>query len=113
MVWATRPDAVYGLVGLMDRAGRDLKGVRAPTLYLYGAHDQIIPKEPTFKAARGLKPGDRSAFYPNGWHLLLRDYQAETVWRDVASFVRDPTAPLPSGTDPLIADAAISSQRTN
>jgi hypothetical protein len=28
---------------------------------------------------------------------LLVDKQAETVWRDVESYLRDPVAPLPSG----------------
>jgi alpha-beta hydrolase superfamily lysophospholipase len=101
MLWGTRPDAVYGLVSLMDRASRGVRNVRAPVLYLYGAHDQIIPKPPTLQAAQGLKPTDRSALYADGWHLLLRDYQAETVWRDVASFVRDPAHSLPSGAPSL------------
>ncbi len=25
--------------------------------------------------------------YPQGWHLLFRDLQAERVWRDVADWV--------------------------
>jgi alpha-beta hydrolase superfamily lysophospholipase len=106
MIWGTRPDTVYGLVSLMDRAERSVARVRVPTLYMYGAHDQIIPKKPSVQAAGQLKAGDRSAWYPKGWHLLLRDYQAETVWRDVAGFIRDPAAPLPSGAAPIRRRAA-------
>ncbi|NEX93338.1 alpha/beta hydrolase [Caulobacter sp. 17J65-9] len=97
MIWGTRPDAVYGLMNLMEQARSSLRYVRAPVAYLYGEHDEIIPHQPTFQAAHQLKPTDRSAYYANGWHVLLRDYQAETVWRDVVGFLRDPAAPLLSG----------------
>ena len=100
MVWATRPDAVYGLVNLMDLASRDIARLKVPTAYLYGAHDQIIPKNAAFAAAARLTMGP-TAYYRNGWHILLRDYEAEMVWRDVESFIRDPSKPLPSGVGPI------------
>jgi acylglycerol lipase len=96
MVWGARSDTLYGLVSTMQHAWRHAGDVKGPVLYLYGDHDQIIPKPATYQAARRLKPTDRSAFYAQGWHLLLVDRQAPTVWRDVAAFVRDPAAPLPS-----------------
>jgi hypothetical protein len=34
--------------------------------------------------------------------MLLRDLQAETVWKDIAAFLRDPAGPFPSGASPLI-----------
>jgi hypothetical protein len=37
----------------------------------------------------------------NGWHLLLRDYQAAWVWADVEGFIRDPKAQPPSGSPPI------------
>jgi alpha-beta hydrolase superfamily lysophospholipase len=101
MVWGTRPDTVYGLVSLMDGAGKDLARVRVPVLYAYGAHDELIPAAPSIRAAAKLKPGDRSAYYPDGWHILLRDWQAERVWADVTAFARDPKAALPSGVGPI------------
>jgi hypothetical protein len=45
----------------------------------------------------GARPGLRTAFYPEGWHILNRDLQAETVYRDVATWLRDAEGPLPSG----------------
>jgi alpha-beta hydrolase superfamily lysophospholipase len=101
MIFDTRIDAVYGLVDLMQEADERLAEVRAPVLYLYGAHDEIIPKEAALHAARGLKPSDRSAYYPNGWHLLTRDLQGPKVWADIEAFVSNPEAPLPSGAAPL------------
>ncbi|PLR23281.1 lysophospholipase [Caulobacter zeae] len=101
MIWGARSDTLYGLVGLMERAWASLGKVRVPVAYFYGARDEIIPEEPTKQAARRLKPDDRSAFYANGYHLLLVDKQAEVVWRDAAAFLKDPQADLPSGAPPI------------
>jgi acylglycerol lipase len=101
MSWGARSDALYGLVDTMEHAWREIGAVKAPTLYLLGAHDQIIPLAPARQAAHRLRAGDRTAFYAQGWHLLLRDKQAHNVWEDVAAFIRDPTAPLPSGAPPI------------
>ena len=101
ILWGARSDALYGLVDTMQHAWAEIGDVRAPTLYLLGAHDQIIPRKPALQAASRLPAGDRSAYYANGWHLLLRDRQAKTVWADVAAFLRDPKAPLPSAAPPI------------
>jgi alpha-beta hydrolase superfamily lysophospholipase len=97
MIWGARTDALYGLVTTMQRAQDDVGRLRAPTLYLYGAHDEIIPRAAAFKAVRKLPSGARTAFYRDGWHLLMRDRQGPVVWRDVLAFIRDPATPLPSG----------------
>lgn len=101
MEWGARSDALYGLVKLMDRAAAAAGAARVPTLYLYGAHDEIIPKKAAFRAALRLQPPNRTAYYPDGWHLLTRDYQGPIVWSDVLAFIRDPQAPLSPVTEPL------------
>lgn len=101
MIWGARPDAIYGLVNMMQDASDDLGKVRAPVIYMSGGHDQIITAKPTHAAARHLPPHGRTAFYPDGWHLLLIDRQAPRVWADVLAFIRDPAAPLPSGAPPI------------
>jgi acylglycerol lipase len=103
MIWGARNDAIFGLVQLMERAWALTGRLKVPTAYLYGANDQIIPPGPSFEAASRLKAADRTAFYAKGWHLLLRDLQAEHVWRDAGAFIRDPSAPLPSGAPPIPA----------
>src|SRR4051812_33439644 len=75
MIWGARSDTLYGLVGLMDRAADSIAQIRTPFLYLYGAHDQIIPKKAAERAAGQLPPSGRSAYYARGYHLLLRDRQ--------------------------------------
>jgi alpha-beta hydrolase superfamily lysophospholipase len=97
MIWGARVDALYGLVSTMQNAWRETGNIRAPTLFMYGAHDEIIPKRAAFEAAARLPSGNRTAYYADGWHLLLRDLHAAKVWADVAAFIRDPAAPLPSG----------------
>ncbi|HEY2660598.1 MAG TPA: alpha/beta fold hydrolase [Caulobacteraceae bacterium] len=101
MIWGARTDTLYGLVDLMQIASREAGATRTPALYLAGAHDQIIPLPAHYKAARRLTASDRSALYPNGWHLLLVDHQAEIVWRDMEAYIRDPAAPIPSQTPPI------------
>ena len=95
----TRFDVLYGLVDLMESASAGLGEVRAPTLLMYGAHDSLVPKASMRLALQraGGRPGLRTAFYPDGWHILNRDLQAEAVYRDVEGWLRDPAAALPSG----------------
>jgi len=101
MIFRTRADTIYGLVSLMQQARDDLGRVRVPVLYQYGAHDQIIPKDAAFYAARHLKPTDHSAYYPNGYHLLTRDLGRQVVLDDIIAFIRNPSAPAPSGVPPI------------
>ncbi len=101
MIWGARSDTLLGLVTTMQRGQDGLAGLRAPTLYLYGAHDPIIPRGAVRRAVRGLPPTARTAWYANGWHLLMRDREGPMVWNDVLSFIRDPAAPLPSGAPPI------------
>jgi alpha-beta hydrolase superfamily lysophospholipase len=97
MIWGARTDTLYGLVDLMQTAWEDTGKIQVSTAYLCGAKDQIIPLAPSFQAAARLRPADRTAFYTDGYHLLLRDLQREKVIADVAAFIRDPSAPWPSG----------------
>lgn len=101
MIWGARSDTLYGLVKLMDRAADAVGDDELPTLYLYGANDDIIPKNAAFKAVKGLKPSDRSAYYAAGHHLLTRDKQRAVVIGDILAFIRDSEAPLPSGAPPI------------
>lgn len=99
----TRIDALYGLVDLMDSGLAAAPRFTAPALLLYGANDQIVPAAPTRRLWRALparaEVRQRLALYPEGWHMLLRDLQARTVWEDVLAWIEDPAAPLPSGAE--------------
>ena len=113
MVWGARSDALYGLVDTMDQAWRDVGNLHGPTFYLYGARDQIIPRNAADTAVARLPHGDRSACYVKGHHLLMRDEHALSVWRDVETFIRDPSAELPSGAPPLPCPKATHGLVTN
>ncbi len=101
---STRFDALYGLVDLMERASVRLGDVRAPTLLLYGGHDNVIQKDPMRRALEraGARPNLRTGFYPDGWHILNRDLQAGTVYADVEAWLRDASAPLQSGAGEVL-----------
>ena len=99
----TRVDTIYGLTNLMDQALASAGRITAPLLLLYGEHDEVIPKDPTSQAWNRLPAQvderQRLAFYEDGWHMLLRDLEAEVVMDDVLAWIADPRAPLPSGAD--------------
>lgn len=96
----TRFDSLYGLVTLMDEA-YDAAGSLGdvPILYLYGAHDQLVPKHPTATVISRIGGRARVAYYPEGWHMLLHDKQWETVYRDIAAWISNPRGRLPSDSE--------------
>ena len=95
----TRIDSLYGLVNLMDEAFDSAPGIAVPTLVLYGDNDELVPKKPTYEMLARLKSGYRVALYDTGYHMLLRDLDAEPVLADIAAWIIDPEAPLPSGRE--------------
>jgi alpha-beta hydrolase superfamily lysophospholipase len=106
----TRIDAIYGLVDLMDAALASAPKLDVPLLYLYGERDEIVPKTPTELMIDHLpltaRAEQRIAWYPNGYHMLLRDLGGAVVTADIASWIAARDAPLPSGAD-LYADGIL------
>lgn len=98
-IHATRVDAIKGLVDLMDQALAAAPRFRAHALFLYGGHDELVPSRATAATWEALPPGPVRAFYPSGYHLLLRDKDREVPIRDILAWIRNPAAPLPSGAD--------------
>ncbi|MGO1119691.1 lysophospholipase [Rhodovibrionaceae bacterium A322] len=98
---SSRIDRLAGLTDLMDAALDSAGQQKTPLLMLYGQKDEVIPATPSqlFWAGLPNKDHQRLALYPEGWHLLLRDLQAERVSRDILAWLDDPTAPLPSGQE--------------
>lgn len=84
-----RVDQVYGLVNLMDEARNAPAKLSAspPILFLYGAKDQIIPAEPTTAVVSALGARAEVHHYPDGYHMLLRDLDAQIVWKDVSNWI--------------------------
>jgi alpha-beta hydrolase superfamily lysophospholipase len=93
----TRIDAMWGLVNLMDSALHGSARISAPTLILFGARDQVIAAGPVAEMVSRLSGDIPVAVYENGWHMLLRDLQADIVLTDIAAWITDPDAGLPSG----------------
>ncbi len=82
----SRTDAIYGLVGMMDDGLAGAGGLDVPALILYGEHDDLVPPHATQAMLERLEAEYRYVHYPDGWHMLLRDLQGETVWRDIAAW---------------------------
>jgi len=89
----TRFDTLRGLVDLMDDAQLAAPRFRAPGLFLYGAHDELVPAQATRAMWQRLPEGAVRAYYPDGYHLLPRDLGRDAVLRDVALWITDRVAP--------------------
>lgn len=97
---SARVDALWGVVDLMDAAYAGAPRLRVPVLLLYGERDKIVPRQPIEAVARRLPAGQtRVAIYERGYHLLFRDLQGDVVQRDVAAWIANRGAPLPSRAD--------------
>jgi alpha-beta hydrolase superfamily lysophospholipase len=94
-----RVDLLHGVVGLMDAALAALPACcrnpegPAPTLFLAGANDAVVPIG-IQRRALGSAGATRLALYEDGWHLLLRDRIRERVAADILAFMADPARPL-------------------
>jgi alpha-beta hydrolase superfamily lysophospholipase len=96
---ATRFDTIRGLVNLMDAAQAAAAGMHVPALLLYGGHDNLVPPDAMRATWRRLPPSARCAFYPAGYHLLLRDLERAVPIGDIIAWLQNGAAPLPSGAD--------------
>lgn len=81
----TRIDALYGLTNLMDAALLAAKEMPVKSLVLYGEQDQVIPKPPTCNMLFNMQSSTQEItfkHYPQGYHMLSRDLQAQDVFED-------------------------------
>ncbi|WP_171034088.1 alpha/beta fold hydrolase [Lichenicoccus roseus] len=95
----SRTTALRGLVQLMTQAAGDASSVRGRVLIAYGAHDDLVPAAAMAATWRRLPALVRRAYYPRGYHLLMRDMGRASVIGDVVSWIQDPDRALPSGAD--------------
>jgi acylglycerol lipase len=106
-----------GLVDLMDDAQQAARALPLPAFFAFGDRDEIVPSGPTCLLLSRLParpPADwRVAFYPEGYHMLLRDLASAVVLRDIAAWVADRTAGLPSGLEVLKGDGAERERQLN
>jgi len=108
----TRVDTAYGLVQLMSTAFDAAAKLDKPRwLVMFGEREAILSRGAVNKALPRfpeLAPDQgRLAIYRRGYHLLLRDFGQYEVFDDIAAWIRDPKAPLPSGADKYAAKGTI------
>lgn len=106
-----------GLVDLMDGAQDAAPRLTVPTLMLFGDRDEVVPPRPTCLLLSRLAPRPpgawRAAFYPEGYHMLLRDLDGELVMSDIQAWIAQRTAPLPSGNEVLTAEGETRERQLN
>jgi alpha-beta hydrolase superfamily lysophospholipase len=102
-----RVDQIYGLVNLMDRARRAPQHLISPPpiLYLYGAHDQIIPRKSAEDTIAALGRRASVVEFPQGYHMLLRDLDRKLVWRTILKWVDAHLSRIPAMLSTRISSA--------
>lgn len=91
---AVRFDTLRGLTDLMDESLAAAPVTTQPVLLLYGCRDTIMPREPVdlFWSQLPRTGRQQRRDYPQGWHLLLRDLEAERVYQDILDFMAQGSA---------------------
>lgn len=87
VLFETRVDALLGLVNLMQDAYDAMAHAPPHTLVLLGGKDEIIPPPVAESGIARLPENSQVIRYPEGYHLLLSDLQAEQVWADILAFL--------------------------
>jgi alpha-beta hydrolase superfamily lysophospholipase len=97
----TRFDSIHGLVTVMDDALEAAPRLPIPALLLYGKTEDLVPRNGREVLIDSLPAGGdwRLAEYAMGYHMLLRDLNAEIVLTDIVAWSADPGAALPSGEE--------------
>ncbi len=95
--------ALGGLATLMDHAAAAAPALHGRVLILDGARDQIVPPAATAATWARLPASARRAYYPDGYHMLLRDRDRALPVADILAWLRRPDAWLPSGADAAAA----------
>ena len=85
----TRIDTIYGLQNMMDAGYEKAEELSLPTLVLYGDNDEIIPRQPVLDAYQKLPGPKQLILYEKGYHMLMRDLQAEKVLQDIVDWVNE------------------------
>ena len=104
VIKATRIDALYGLTNLMDEALAAAPKMDARALILYGREEQLIPESARKSLLARLPQNGRWRYteYDSGFHMLLRDLNADLVLRDIAAWA---VAPYAQAYTPVTARA--------
>jgi alpha-beta hydrolase superfamily lysophospholipase len=94
----TRIDVLYGLSNLMDKAYDSAEQLTGRLLLLYGEKDEIIPRQPVLSFYQRLpmqsQVQQQMIIYEEGYHMLLRDLQAEVVLDDIVEWLKYPAPPV-------------------
>ena len=83
----TKVAAIKGLCDLMDDAMRSASGLKPPTLILVPDKDEVIPPEATKTMVETLPASIEVKYYPQDYHMMLRDLQGDVPTSDIAAWI--------------------------
>ncbi len=83
----TRVAAIKGLCDLMDDAMRSAPALKPPTLILVPDKDEVIPPDATKAMTETLPAAIEVKYYPQDYHMMLRDLHGDVPTSDIAAWV--------------------------
>jgi acylglycerol lipase len=87
VIKATRVSAIKGLCDLMDDAMRAAPRLQPPTLVLIGDKDEVVPPEASKTMAATLPSSIDVKYYPQDYHMMLRDLHGDIPTSDIAAWI--------------------------
>lgn len=89
MIWQTGTDAIKGLVDIMEMAYQSapVLGENQKAFVLFAGQDHIIPLKASKKFISRLKNKVRHRIYDDAFHMMLRDNERETYFKDIEDFI--------------------------
>jgi len=87
IIKATRVSAIKGLCDLMDDAMRAAPALKAPTLVLIAEKDEVVPPAASKTMAETLPPSIDVRYYPQNYHMMLRDLHGDIPISDIAAWI--------------------------
>ena len=87
IIKATRVSAIKGLCDLMDDAMHAAPALKAPTLILIAEKDEVVPPAASKTMTETLSPSVDVKYYPQNYHMMLRDLQGDIPTSDIAAWI--------------------------
>jgi alpha-beta hydrolase superfamily lysophospholipase len=87
VIKATRVGSIKGLCDLMDDAMRAAPALSVPSLVLIAKKDEVVPNAASETMIATLPPSAEVKFYPQNYHMMLRDLEGDIPTNDIIAWV--------------------------
>ena len=87
VIKGTRIGSIKGLCDLMDDAMTAAPNLSTPSLILIAEKDEVVPNSASKKMIATLPSSAEVKFYPQNYHMMLRDLEGDIPTNDIISWI--------------------------